>query len=566
MGLTSAFNTSLNGLSLNEKAIDVLGNNLANAGTTGFKSSNVQFMSQLSRTLSVGSRATDSNGGTNPRQIGLGAMVAAVERDFSQGSISNSTSPSDFAIQGDGFFVVKDNTGDLYTRNGNFNLNSSNDLVNSQGLRVQGYGIDQDFNLVTTQLTDLQIPLGELNVAESTKQVDFKGALNPNGEIGTQGASLVGDALLDATAGPGPATAGSLLVNVTDAGGTSLFPSGETITFNGQKGDRTMPANTLDINGTTSVGDLLTLIDNTLGIQSGGTVPNDTVTGAQPGVTIDGTGQIQITGNRGTVNDLVIGSNNLLVSNSGINQPAGINFTKSQAANGESTTADFIVYDSLGQPLTVTLSATLESNTANSTTFRYLLDSQDDSDQDIALSNGTIVFDGEGKLLSGGQQTFSIDRNSTAAVSPMQITADFSNISGLTNAQSNVTMASQDGSPPGTLVSFITQENGTITGVFDNGVTRPLGQFVLARFTNPQGLLDEGSSTFREGISSGTPFLSAPGDFGIGTVRSGALELSNTDIGKNLVDLILASTNYRGNARVISSVQTLVDELLLLGR
>ena len=60
--------------------------------------------------------------------------------------------------------------------------------------------------------------------------------------------------------------------------------------------------------------------------------------------------------------------------------------------------------------------------------------------------------------------------------------------------------------------------------------------------------------------------LATPGESGTGTVRSGAIELSNTDIGKNLVDLILASTNYRGNARVISSVQTLVDELLLLGR
>ena len=171
MGLTSAFNTSLNGLSLNEQAIDVLGNNIANASTAGFKASNVQFMTQLSRTLSVGSRASRHERRNQPRQIGLGASVASIQKDFSQGSLSTSTSPSDFAIQGDGFFVVSRNTGDLYTRNGNFNLNSDSELVNSQGLRVQGYGIDQNFNLVTTQLTDIQIPLGELNVAESSKEV-----------------------------------------------------------------------------------------------------------------------------------------------------------------------------------------------------------------------------------------------------------------------------------------------------------------------------------------------------------------------------------------------------------
>ena len=62
------------------------------------------------------------------------------------------------------------------------------------------------------------------------------------------------------------------------------------------------------------------------------------------------------------------------------------------------------------------------------------------------------------------------------------------------------------------------------------------------------------------------PFLTTPGNFGAGTVRSGAIELSNTDVGRNLVDLIVAATNYRGNARVISSVQQLIDELLVLGR
>src|SRR5688572_18694167 len=129
MGLTSAFNTSLNGMALNELAIDVLGNNIANASTNGFKASDVQFMTQLSRTLSAGSRATDTNGGTNPRQVGLGGIAAAIQKDFSQGSLTNSTSPSDFAIQGEGFFILSGTQGDFYTRNGNFLLNSNNQLV-----------------------------------------------------------------------------------------------------------------------------------------------------------------------------------------------------------------------------------------------------------------------------------------------------------------------------------------------------------------------------------------------------------------------------------------------------
>jgi flagellar hook protein FlgE len=112
----------------------------------------------------------------------------------------------------------------------------------------------------------------------------------------------------------------------------------------------------------------------------------------------------------------------------------------------------------------------------------------------------------------------------------------------------------------------VISEEGIVNGVFDNGIIRPLGQVVLARFANPNGLIEDGNTTYKEGVSSGTAALVTPGTFGVGTVRSGAIELSNTDIGKSLVDLIVASTNYKGNARVISSVQQLVDELLVLGR
>src|SRR5690606_10227308 len=130
MGLTSALNTSLNGLTLNETTIDVLGNNIANAGTNGFKASTVLFTTQLSRTLAVGSRPTAENGGTNPRQTGLGATVSAISKDFTPGSITNSTSPSDLAIQGEGFFILDGADGNVYTRNGNFALNANSVLTN----------------------------------------------------------------------------------------------------------------------------------------------------------------------------------------------------------------------------------------------------------------------------------------------------------------------------------------------------------------------------------------------------------------------------------------------------
>jgi len=562
MGLTSAMNTSLNGLALNETMIDVLGNNIANAGTNGFKASNVRFATQLSRTLSVGSRPTDGLGGTNPLQIGLGASVATISRDFNQGSISNSTSPSDLAIQGNGFVVVDGPNGQVYTRNGNFSLNSASQLVTDQGYFVQGYGVDDNFQLVTTSLSPLSIPLGDLNIAQRTQYAQLGGALFPSGDLSTNGAQLTSDVMTD-TSTAANATAASLLVNLVNPDGDPLFTAGQTLSFTPKKGGRTLEDISLAVTAGTTVQDLLDFMDETIGIQSGGTVPNDGITGTQPGVSISG-GQILILGNAGSVNDLSIAAGDLRAGVSVI----PLTFIKQESAIGESTSTEFVVYDSLGQPIRLRMTASLESRTTDNTIWRYYFESTDDSRNDIALGNGTILFNNEGQLAGDPIATVTIQRDSVAAISPMQIDVDFSLVSGISSATagSAVNLVNQDGAPPGTLQSFVISEDGIINGIFDNGIIRSLGQVVLARFANPNGLIEDGNTTFKEGVSSGTPALVTPGTFGVGTLRSGAIELSNTDIGKSLVDLIVASTNYKGNARVISSVQQLVDELLVLGR
>ena len=107
-------------------------------------------------------------------------------------------------------------------------------------------------------------------------------------------------------------------------------------------------------------------------------------------------------------------------------------------------------------------------------------------------------------------------------------------------------------------------ENGTIRGVFSNGVTRDLGALQLARFSNPVGLEARGLNLYAKGVNTGLPIQGSPGENGIGDVVGGALELSNTDIGQDLIELVLASTQYRGNSRVITTSQQLLDELLNL--
>jgi len=562
MGLTSALNTSLGGLAQNETSIDVLGNNIANAGTNGFKASNVLFTTQLSRTLSVGSRPTTTNGGTNPRQIGLGALSASIRKDFTQGSVTNSTSPSDLAIQGEGFFVLDSPDGQVYSRNGNFELNSQSLLTSQTGFKVQGYGVDEDFNLVTTTLTDIEVPLGDLNVAQATKNVELGGALLPTGVLGTLGSVLSTGALTDAGNANAPITGATLLSDVEASIGTPLFTVGETVSYTPTKGGRSLDPMTLLVGAGTTTADFADFMDRTIGIQNGGSIPNDGGTGTQPGVTITG-GAFQVVGNSGTVNSLSITIGNITSDGATVSLP----FTKTQTANGESAITDFVIFDSLGEPVTMKMTSVLESRSSNNTVFRYFLESADDSDGDVAVSTGTITFDSKGVVTNFTPNTFAVSRVLTAA-DEMDVTLDLSNISGISSAAAGSTLklTLQDGSDPGTLSSFVIDETGIINGVFDNGIIRTLGQVTLARFANPQGLLESGNSTFQEGVSSGPPFLVTPGNFGAGTIRAGSIELSNTDVGRNLVDLIVASTNYRGNARVISSVQQLVDELLVLGR
>jgi len=166
----------------------------------------------------------------------------------------------------------------------------------------------------------------------------------------------------------------------------------------------------------------------------------------------------------------------------------------------------------------------------------------------------------------------SVLREDTASESPLQITLDFSTVKALgeTDAQGNpissLNVTSQDGFPPGVLTSFIITEDGLIQGQFSNGTQRAVGQVVMARFSNNAGLQQVGDSLFNVGVNSGEPIFGFPGEEGIGSLTAGAVELSNTDIGQNLIQLILASTQYRGGARVITATQELLDELLSLAR
>ena len=565
MGLASATTTALNGMRLNETSIDVLGNNVANAGTRGFKSSEALFTTQLVRTLSSGDGPSGSNGGTNPRQIGLGGAVSTIRKDFSQGSVTTSNSPTDMAIEGEGFFIVENGLGTQYTRDGSFTLNPEGKLVSPAGARVQGYGIDGNYNLQTAAPADIEIPLGKLYIAEATSTATFTGAFYSGGELATNGTVQSTLPLQDANGG-GPGVSGSPspttpLEDVT-SGGVNLFIAGDTVSFGGRKGDRDLGPQSIPVTGST-VQDLMGLMGRVLGIQNGPGVPNDGFTGDPPGVQLSADA-IRVTGNRGEANALQIVPGDLRSGGAVVLTP----FQHQADAVGESAVRDVIVYDSLGQEVNLRLTAVLEERSSTRTGFRWYADSMDDSGDSLDIGTGLLEFDGVGDLVTGQDGVVSVQRDDNAALSPLTLNLDFSQLSGISSTAqgSNFIMEEQDGAPPGTLVDFAIGESGGISGVFDNGLLRPLGRVVVAQFSNVDGLVESGGGTYREGPNSGPARVTPPGSFGAGLLRAGAIELSNTDIGKNLVDLIIASTNYRGNARIISSTQELTDELLRLGR
>jgi len=134
----------ISGLRVNQSMLDVTGNNIANANTTGFKGSQTVFKDTLSQmltgaTAANGAANADARGGTNPLQIGLGVQVGGVSTNFLQGASQTTGKITDLMIQGDGFFTVRRDGEDLYTRAGAFTFDERGSLVNSSGAIVQGY-------------------------------------------------------------------------------------------------------------------------------------------------------------------------------------------------------------------------------------------------------------------------------------------------------------------------------------------------------------------------------------------------------------------------------------------
>ncbi|MHC4870225.1 MAG: flagellar hook protein FlgE [Planctomycetota bacterium] len=265
-------------------------------------------------------------------------------------------------------------------------------------------------------------------------------------------------------------------------------------------------------------------------------------------------------------------------------------------ATGGSTTANLTVYDSLGNPHNITMQMSLVNRDTNFSTWRWIADSADDTDAtwvnnlfndpanpstSINVGTGLIRFDNQGSFVRGSELSetggIEVDRDNMGTSEPIQIgiTEGLStsqdqdlNFSVLTQvaASFDFNLKDQDGSAPGTLDSFSVTADGTVNGIFSNGVITQLGQIAVALIPNPNGLLQVGQNNYIVGPASGDAQIDVPEVGGRGSIRAGTLELSNVDLSKEFTNLIVTERGFQANARVISTSDEMLVELVNLKR
>ncbi|MAF12471.1 hypothetical protein CMK11_18650 [Candidatus Poribacteria bacterium] len=175
--MIGSFVSGLSGLRANQTKLEVIGNNIANANTVGFKSSRVDFSDVLSRTL------RGATASTAPLQVGRGATVGAISTQMTQGGFQDSSNAGDLAIQGTGFFTVANESGQqFYTRAGNFRTNTAGELVTVEGFNVQGFNATEGQVPVTAVLENIQLPREPIP-PRATSTLEFRGNLDASSPV-----------------------------------------------------------------------------------------------------------------------------------------------------------------------------------------------------------------------------------------------------------------------------------------------------------------------------------------------------------------------------------------------
>ena len=175
--------------------------------------------------------------------------------------------------------------------------------------------------------------------------------------------------------------------------------------------------------------------------------------------------------------------------------------------------------------------------------------------------NGTQVSN----LAAGTYNSITVAPATAGAYPSFNIDVNFNNLSQLV-ARSQVNGIDQNGFPSGSLENYSISQDGLITGIFTNGMTRAIGQIGMATFANPEGLSRSGGNLFEQSDNAGSPIIGLPRDAGMGSVNAGYLEQSNIDMSGEMTDLIITQRGFQANTKIVTTVDEMLQELINIKR
>jgi flagellar hook protein FlgE len=270
-----------------------------------------------------------------------------------------------------------------------------------------------------------------------------------------------------------------------------------------------------------------------------------------------------------TPGPLTISSGTINPPNPTTNAQLSINLNSGTAVGGVFSTA-LTVYDSLGAPHILTYNFT---NTApGAWNYSITIPAADvgATGNPVVVKNGTLAFNGSGLLTTPATDVTGIaiaglaDGANTLTFNWNLFDANKNGLLTQVAAPSATASTLQNGFASGSLTSYTIGSDGTIQGTFSNGQTQSLGQILLATFANNEGLSRNGSNEFLSTLSSGAANVGVPGTGGRGTLSGGSLEQSNVDISTQFANLIVAESGYQANAKVVTTLNTIVQDTINL--
>lgn len=593
--------SGVTGMKSHQTRLDVIGNNIANVNTYGFKSSRATFRDVYYQNLRNGSKPTAISGGTNPSGVGYGATIGSIDLLMTDSAVTNTGNPMDVAINGDGFFQVQDADGNIfYTRAGMLDIDSDGNLVDMNGYFVLG---------VAGNPVGQKPSSNRINVLNSMGSVP---ATRPYLETSMNGVNYIFRA-----------------ENATREGNVSLnFVAAEDMPY-GQKAEAIVGTSTIQIrlNAKEKFGSLAELedaINNAIRTANNGIdhpagrfsiemdpptkFPADGLTGAE----ICGTNYGYKLGTIPTeglteVKGMAANPDPKKLFGGFTVKTVGEKFTgagvplfkleqKEPFVNGSSTAAEFelsVKFADSGNTYTATLTQEMLS-TSGSVVMR----SADGDEADTI----TMTFPRLSAILSAVEQNADADAyEDTDIIPPGYEAGDVG--PKLTNGSIPVLEATAPAPPAGadqTIVatpstpsndlgfssSSFKLANGTdggavelkdLTGIIigaDGIITashailgrKEVGRIDLANFDNNAALDQSGNSYYSESLNSGAPGVSLAGTDGTGTLKTSSLEMSNVDLSQEFADMITTQRGFQANSRMITVSDTLLEELVNLKR